>query len=328
MNREKIIKSIKIALAAVLAISIAARLGFQYSATAGIITVLSIQNTKRETLKSARNRALAFLCALVLAAGAFRLLGFTLTAFAVYLLLFSLLCLYADWGEAIAMDSVLITHFLSEQSMSAALMRNEIALFLIGTSVGILVNMHLRRKEDEFQRLADEADRRIKEMLEKMSVWLLLGDEEKHGPGCLLQLQESLTAAKTCALNNYNNALWKKDSYEVDYIQMRQQQSMVLQELYENVKSSACLPRQALHTAKLIESIGQNYHRDNPAEGLLQELDLLFQDLKGHELPASREEFEARAILFYILKQLKELLLIKRNFALTHAKPKYLMSPK
>ncbi len=54
------VKSLKIALAALAAIAIAGELGLKYSATAGIITVLSIQNTKRETLKSARNRALAF----------------------------------------------------------------------------------------------------------------------------------------------------------------------------------------------------------------------------------------------------------------------------
>ena len=56
MNRENIVKSIKFALAAVLAIGIAAQFGIKYPATAGIITVLSIQNTKRETMKSARNR--------------------------------------------------------------------------------------------------------------------------------------------------------------------------------------------------------------------------------------------------------------------------------
>ena len=60
-----------------------------------------------------------------------------------------------------------------------------------------------------------------------------------------------------CALNNYNNALWKKDSYELDYVQMRQQQSMVLQEIYENIKSITCLPRQAKQVALLLEGIQQ-----------------------------------------------------------------------
>ena len=36
--------------------------------------------------------------------------------------------------------------------------------------------------------------------------------------------------------------------------------------------------------------------------------------MKEQELPESRQEFEARAILFYILMQLKNLLELKRDF--------------
>ena len=110
-----IVKAFKIALAAVLSILTANLLGLKYAVTAGIITVLSIQNTKRETLKTARNRGLAFLCALVLAFLCYTLLGYRVSAFIIYLFFFALLCLSAGWGEAIAMDSVLISHFLSEQ---------------------------------------------------------------------------------------------------------------------------------------------------------------------------------------------------------------------
>ena len=150
-------------------------------------------------MKSARNRTLAFICALILAAVSFRLLGFTLIAFAGYLLLFALICLYADWGEAIAMDSVLITHFLTEQSMSSSLIGNEIALFLIGTTVGVLVNMHLRRKEKVFQKLADDVDSQIKGILSRMSHWLMEEDKSGYGPDCLIQLKESPGSGKECA---------------------------------------------------------------------------------------------------------------------------------
>ncbi len=317
MNQEKIMKSIKIALAAVFSIAVAAELGLRYSATAGIITVLSIQNTKRETLRSARNRTLAFLCALLLAAGAFQLLDFTFMAFAAYLLLFSLICLYAGWGEAIAMDSVLITHFLSEQSMSASLIVNETGLLLIGTTAGVLVNLHLRKKESTFQKIADDVDLQIKEILKNMAHWLLKEDKSGYGPDCLKQLQKSLKLARICALNNYNNSLMKKDTYEMDYIRMREQQSILLKEIYENIKSISYLPKQAEQVAKLLEGIERGYHKNNTVEGLLQDLNLLFMDIKQQELPVSREEFEARALLFYILKQIERLLLIKREFILS-----------
>ena len=50
--KKHILVSLKIAAAALFSILLAGELGLQYSATAGIITVLSIRATKRETLQS------------------------------------------------------------------------------------------------------------------------------------------------------------------------------------------------------------------------------------------------------------------------------------
>ena len=100
---------------------------------------------------------------------------------------------------------------------------------------------------------------------------------------------------------------------------MRRQQSLLLYEIYENIRSISCLPKEAMEVSELLARIEQGYHRDNTVEGLLKDLNLLLLDLKDHELPISREEFEARAILFYILKQLHRLLLIKREFILNHS---------
>lgn len=319
MNKDTVIKSLKIAVAAVLSIALAGELGLRYSATAGIITVLSIQNTKKETIKSARNRTLAFVCALLIARLLFGILGFTLPGFAGYLFLFALLCFYADWGEAIAMDSVLITHFLTERSMAMALIANEAGLFLIGTTVGILVNLHLRRRKGEFQMLSDEVDHQIKEILSQMSCFLYSDDKTSCRPADLLSLQKALRAARTSALTNYNNALFKKDTYEIDYIEMRRQQSILLSEIYVNIRSISCLPKEAMEISRLLIKIEQGYHRNNTVEGLLKDLDLLLLELKDHALPLNRDEFEARAILFYILKQLHRLLLIKREFILNHS---------
>ena len=36
--------------------------------------------------------------------------------------------------------------------------------------------------------------------------------------------------------------------------------------------------------------------------------------MKQENLPANREEFEARAVLFYMMKQLEEFLILKEKF--------------
>lgn len=312
--KPQLLKSLKIAAAAFAAIALAGELGLKYSATAGIITVLSIQNTKRETLKSAGNRGLAFLCALFLSKSCFSLLGYNLWAFAVYLLLFALLCLCVGWSEAIAMDSVLITHFLTEQSMEPKLLANEALLFLIGTGFGILVNLHLHKKQAEFDRLAQEVDSQIKGILHRMSKWLPREDKSEYGSGCFERLESAIDAARVCAAANYNNAVFSNSKYELEYIKMRERQSIVLHEIYDNIVRIQYLPEQANQVAGLLGQIEADFHRDNTVAGLLEKLEKLLLQMKEQQLPQSREEFEARAILYYILMQIKKLLEIKREF--------------
>ena len=173
---RKGLKSLKIALAALLSIALAGELGLQYATTAGIITVLSIQGTKLETLKTAGKRALAFLCALLIAWLCFLVMGYTLWAYAVYLFLFAMLCLVMNWPEAISMDSVLISHFLS-QGCFWPLLSNEVLLFVIGTGFGIVVNLHLRSRKEAFTKASDQVDRQIKGILGQMAQWLAAEDK-------------------------------------------------------------------------------------------------------------------------------------------------------
>lgn len=312
--KAQLIKSLKIAVAAFASIALAGEIGLNYSSTAGIITILSIRNTKRETLKSAANRGLAFLCALVLSAVCFRLIGYNLWAFAVYLLLFSFFVLSVGWGDALANSSVLVSHILAEQSMGLSEVANETMLFLIGTGAGILVNLHLHKNQMEFDKLAGEVDAQIKQILHRMSHYLPREDKSEYGSGCFERLDRALDAAKACAAANYNNVMLPGDSQELDYIEMREKQSVILREVYDNIVRIQYLPEQALQVAELLGQIEQDYHRENTVEGLLEKLEALLLQMKEQRLPQSREEFEARAILFYILMQIRNLLELKREF--------------
>ena len=149
MNRNYnalILKSVKITAGAILAILFASCLNLKYSATAGIITILSIQNTKKETIQTAFARGEAFCCALLVSFLCYNFFGYTTAAFGIYLLVFTTLCLTMKWSSAIAMDSVLITHFLAEKIMNIPMIANEISLFLIGAGIGVLLNLSLRPK--------------------------------------------------------------------------------------------------------------------------------------------------------------------------------------
>ena len=76
-----ILKSVKITAGAILAILFASCLNLKYSATAGIITILSIQNTKKETIQTALARGEAFCCALLVSFLCYNFFGYTTAAF-------------------------------------------------------------------------------------------------------------------------------------------------------------------------------------------------------------------------------------------------------
>lgn len=319
MNREKWLKGIQLTAAAILAIAAANLLGLKFSATAGIITILSIQNTKKETLYVAGRRGLAFVCALCLAAVSFKILGFTIAGFAFYLLCFSCICLYFGWTEAIAMDSVLITHFLTEGNMGTGLLLNESGLFLLGTGMGIIANLHLHKRTELFDRLAKSADLKMKEVLKGLEEQLLnregKGKEPKEETVRKLgELEADLSLLKDCAYRNRNNTFFQGSVYEVEYAGMRERQAEVLRRVQASLEMTQSMPRQAEKIAGLLGKIETEYDRENTVETLLEEMQQVFERMRREPLPKQREEFEARAVLFYLLKQLEEFLELKRDF--------------
>ena len=117
-------------------------------------------------------------------------------------------------------------------------------------------------------------------------------------------------------MENYNNDLRKQDKTELDYIRMRERQKDALEDIAKSVSMLKYLPKQSEQVAELFAKTEKTFHKDNTVEGLLMELDSLFEDMKAQILPQSRDEFEARAVLFYILMQMKTFLQIKRDFVL------------
>lgn len=319
VNMRKIEKGtltigIKITIAAILAILVADGINLQFSSTAGIITVLSIQKTKRETLKTAGRRGIAFCIALLISFGCFYVAGFRVLSFAVYLFAFSLVCLYFGWVEAIAMDSVLITHFMAAGNMNWEILINEILLFMIGTGFGVLANLHLRNRKEEFETLAADVDLEIRGILKRMAGRLVEEDKSDYNRKCFEKLDKEVEQAKQSAFRNYNNQLINASYYEIAYIKMRENQIEVLRHIYESIKMVEMIPSQTKKIADLIMKIEEDYHKDNTVKFLQKELTVLFEEMEKEELPSTREEFEARAVLFYIMKQLEEFLTLKEKF--------------
>ncbi len=307
--------TIKISVAATLAIFLAKLLKLEFAVSAGIVAILSVQPTKKETIKTALARFFAFAAALALSVLLFNILGFTIPVFFLYLLLFILLCQWRAWISAMAMDSVLISHFLSFGKSGPEEILNEVLLFVIGVGFGILVNIFLKKKTDYIEELKKETDDKIRLVLHRMSMRILDPQLADYNGDCFLSLNQSLFTAKKQAEENFNNQFSKKDTYDSLYLAMRENQTKVLQEMFKCVRQISSVPHTAPLVADFLEKVSREYHKDNDVRELLEELATLRSKMKSLPLPLLRTEFEDRANLFILLERLEEFLLIKRNFS-------------
>ncbi len=308
---------LKIAVGSCLAILLADRLGLHYSASAGIITLLSIQNTKKETLLITGKRFLSFLLSVVIALLIFHLLGYHAFSFGVFLLLFVGACYLLKLEDGIAMNAVLTTHFLIEKSINLYWIKNELELLVIGAGIGVLLNLYIPRNTGAIKRDQLSIEEDMKVILSHLSGALFHHRKESLSPEDFLSLETHLEEALSRAYANMNNTLLTDTRYYIQYMQMRKNQTAILKRISSNINSIETFPVQAQKISEFIGHISETFHEYNNALGLLTRLQEIKLEFRSDPLPDSREEFEDRAILFQILNELEAFLLLKKDFALS-----------
>lgn len=309
------IKLIKIAVGSAIAILIANTFGLLFETSAGIITLLTIQDTKKETLLVSLKRIGAFGLATLIAFTLFTFLPYHAFTFGLFLLLFVGSCYVLKLHDAIAMNAVLATHYLIEQSVSITIIKNEALLLLIGAGIGTLLNLfmvsNVKLIRDEQSII--EADLKI--ILSRMATYIVTPDKSDYTGQCFAPLEGHISLGLKHAYTNMNNTLFQESQYYIRYMELRKQQFQVLRDIYDKICSLERVPEQAHAVAAFIREIAASLSESNNAKGLLAKEDQLFAHLKLSPLPSTREEFEDRAVLYMILIDFSTFLKMKENFA-------------
>lgn len=315
--KKNLIHAIKVTVTAVLAIVIAEGLHLQFSVSAGIVAILSVAFTKRETIKTARDRFAAFAAALLIAALCFHTIGFDLYGFFVYLLLFILLCQFMGWNSAMAMDSVLISHFLTFKNMEFASLSNEVLLFIIGVGGGIIANLFLHKDAYYMKQMREETDELMKHALHRMSLRIMDPNLEGYDGSCFDTLNRTIDEAYALARLNYMNQVSKDDTKDMEYISMREKQADTLYDMYKHIRRIDTVPVTAEILSEFFEKVSEQYSMENTVEDLLKDFEKLNAAMQEMPLPAERHEFEDRARLFAIMRGMEEFLKIKKEYVLS-----------
>ncbi|MGF7144200.1 uncharacterized membrane protein YgaE (UPF0421/DUF939 family) [Anaerotaenia torta] len=295
-----------------IAILIANAFGLLYSPSAGIITLLTIQNTKRETLSIAVKRMEAFVLAVLLSYLIFQSMGYTPYAFGLFVALFAAFCFLLGLKDGISMNAVLMTHFLVEGHMGLGLIVNEIGILVIGMGIGILLNLMMPRNIHRIRREQMGLEEEMKKALRGIGGFLK-GQEKSPDFTELERLAQRLLET---AYEEAGNHLLSDTRYFVSYLEMRRLQIGVLKDIASTIAQMGTLPVQAEKVAGFLEDTALSFHEKNNVTGLLAILEQLKEYFRNDRLPQTREEFEARAHLYQVMKELEYFLMLKRNFVL------------
>lgn len=304
----------KISFSAMIAIGIAELMALNFTVSAGIVAILTVAPTKKETFKTATNRLYAFVVALVLAFVCLPLFQFHLLGFYLYLIIFILICQWKNWASAMAMNSVLISHFLSVGNMNLEAVMNEILLFIIGTGCGIFVNLFLRENRDYMEKMVDEIDTQIKTILTRMSQRILEGDFEDYNGECFKKIKISVDKARSIAEENFLNQMKKKKSRDIQYISMREQQIYILYNIYKRIRKLKTTAITAQEISDFFLFLVEKYNHEQGISMALEKFRSIQIKLEDTPLPQTRLEFEERAELYVVLGNMKEFILLREEF--------------
>ena len=303
-------RTTKLILATCLAFLLAYFLNLSSAVSAGIIALLSLSDTRRSTLKLARNRLFSMLLALAIGVFAFHLSGFHIWSLGLYLALYVPLAYKMGWEIGITPSSVLVSHLLVQESTSLDLLVNEFLLFAIGTGFALLANLYMPSREKKIQLYYTMVEEKLKDILQRFKYYLSRGDGRNRA-----QLVEELDTLLEEALRLvYLDHSDHQTDYHIHYFEMRQRQSRILRNMAQQINTCHLAASESLILAQLFSKIAGQLSQSNPASDLLDEIERYLEVFRNRSLPKTREEFETRATLLQLLREAKTFIQVKVDF--------------
>lgn len=272
-------RTTKLILATCLACFLAYFLNLSSAVSAGIIALLSLSDTRRSTLKLARNRLFSMLLALAIGVLAFHLSGFHIWSLGLYLAFYVPLAYKMGWEIGITPSTVLVSHLLVQESTSPDLLVNEFFLFAIGTGFALLVNLYMPSREEEIQHYHTLVEEALK---------LVYLDHSDH--------------------------LFHQTDYHIHYFEMRQRQRRILRNMAQQINTCHLAVSESLILAQLFSKIAGQLSQTNPASDLLDEIERYLEVFRNRSLPKTRDEFETRETLLQLLREAKTFIQVKVDF--------------
>ncbi len=236
MRKSIISRTIKTALASLLAIIVSQELSLEFAAAAGIIAILNVFDTRKATIEGGLKRTLSAVIALLIGGFLFEKIGYKTWVFGLYLLLFVPVSFLLKIELGLGPSSVIVTHLLAFGKIDASIILNEMALVFIGTGFAMLTNFYAPTRQDKLNRLIESIDDDMKFILNLFGESLVLNLDVKLYEDKISELEADIDRAIDIAIIENDNLFENSRDLLFD-LRLREREMDLLQEMYDDLRT-------------------------------------------------------------------------------------------
>ncbi|MER1984942.1 MAG: aromatic acid exporter family protein [Solibacillus sp.] len=306
-------RTLKTAVGASLAIAVAQFFDLEFFASAGILTILSVQLTKRKSVHAVYTRIVASAVGMLFAYIFFEIFGYNPLILAVVLVLYLPISVSLGVAEGFVSSAVILMHIYSKANFTLDLLMNEVSLMVIGFGMGLLVNMYMPDISVNIERYRVTIEQLYKKILAEIALYLRNGDTLWDGKE-LIEAEQQLQKAKALAFLDVQNHLTRKDNLYYVYFDMREKQLEIIERVLPKITALPVMPEQATLVAEFMEDLSEHVHSGNTASHFREKLDVVKEEFAKMPLPHDHEMFLAMAALYQFIEEMDQYLMIKQSF--------------
>ncbi|TDL34652.1 aromatic acid exporter family protein [Jeotgalibacillus sp. S-D1] len=306
-------RTLKTAVGTAIAIMIAQFFEIDNYASAGIITILCIQNTKRKSIRASWSRFAACVLAMVFSAVFFEVIAYHPLVIGLMILFFIPTTVILNIKEGIVTSSVIILHIFMNGQITVDSILNELWIIVIGVGIALIMNLYMPSVESKLVYLQEKIESNFYEIFTQIAAYLR--DENSSWDGKeITETDKLLSEAKTLAFQDVENHFMRNENHYYLYFTMRQKQFELVERMLPLISSLSSSVEQREMIASFVEDLSDHIHGGNTAILYLKKLFDLKLKFEEMEMPKTREEFETRAALYQFIREMEEYLQLKQSF--------------
>lgn len=295
--KKNSLSMIKMMVGGIVSILISNLFGLSYGITAGVVSILSLEQTKKKSFNVAFKRMVIALLGLGVSSVLYELFDYHVLSLFMSMIIVIIVGFSFHLKEGIVVAIVLLSHAFVEIDVSYSL--NATYILVIGVGVALMLNLFMPNNERKIKDSIHLIDDLIKEAIGK-----LISRSRIDFVGIELVIDE----VRKDLLDDIENKLIATDDNRTTYIQMRLSQIEYLRTIERLLLGVSTKSTSDLVIYEFLEDLKKNIGLTNNASPLLVKLKEIENVFKITELPKDRNEFESRAHLYMVLLELKSFL--------------------